>query len=137
MLYDLEAITGIGWRDEMEIDGAGGYAKAIGHDVLSASIKRVLTTAFGERVMMPTFGSNLPLLLFDPMDEVFAEQLKIATITALRKWEPRIELLSFRVAVDTVDDNAYTLVLNYKITGTDDIQEWGFKFRSTGFRVLG
>ena len=56
-------------------------------------------TRRGSRVMMPTFGTSVPDLLFEPLDEFTTETLE----EELRKvidYDPRVRLLSFDMNVN-------------------------------------
>ena len=56
-------------------------------------------TRKGSRVMMPTFGTSVPDLLFEPLDEFTTETLE----EELRKvidYDPRVRLLSFDMNVN-------------------------------------
>lgn len=69
---------------------------------LSDSISRILTTRIGERVMQPTFGSNLYLL----RDRDFNSEWKInATryiFEALTRWEPRVRFKKLHFSIDAI-----------------------------------
>jgi phage baseplate assembly protein W len=71
--------------------------KAITEDLLNH-----IYTAPGERVMMPTFGTRIPLLAFEPLDETTLGIVE----TDLRKvfnYDPRVKLLN--LAVQALPDN--------------------------------
>ncbi len=59
-------------------------------DVIRTSIQMILLTSLGERVMRPTFGSNVGLMLFDPNDKIFAIMLKNIIQDSLDEWENRV-----------------------------------------------
>ncbi len=60
--------------------------------LIKHSIYQILGTYIGERVMVPEFGSRLPELLFEPIDEITIALARSYTIEAIEKWEPRVEL---------------------------------------------
>jgi len=64
------------------------------------SIYQILGTRIGERVMVPEFGSRLPELIFEPIDEVTISLARVYTIEAIEKWEPRVELNEVAVSVN-------------------------------------
>ena len=66
-------------------------------ELVKDSIKQILLTRKGERVMLRNFGSNLHKLIFEPNDELLAELVRVEVEETLREWEPRIEI----VEVDT------------------------------------
>lgn len=74
------------------------------------------------RVMMPTFGTGIPDLLFDPLDEITIEQID----TELRQvfnFDPRVELIELKLNPE-FDKNTVTASarLNYiELNMTDNL----------------
>lgn len=63
-----------------------------GFDHLRQSIRDILTTPIGTRVMRRTYGSRLPYLVDAPINRSTILDLYAATAEALEAWEPRIKL---------------------------------------------
>lgn len=63
-----------------------------GAEHLKASIRDILTTRIGTRVMRRDYGSRLPELVDNPTGELLKVELFAATAEALVKWEPRFRL---------------------------------------------
>lgn len=59
---------------------------------LKQSIRDILTTRIGTRVMRREYGSRLPELVDNPMGELLEMELIAATAEALERWEPRFKL---------------------------------------------
>jgi uncharacterized protein len=59
---------------------------------IKQSIRDILTTRIGTRVMRREYGSNLPLLVDNPINEALKVELFAATAEALARWEPRFRL---------------------------------------------
>ena len=59
---------------------------------LKQSIRDILTTRIGTRVMRRDYGSRLPELVDNPTGEFLKVELFAATAEALVKWEPRFRL---------------------------------------------
>lgn len=77
---------------------ASNSGKAIdGLEHLRQSIRDILTTPIGSRVMRRDYGSRLFELLDSPLTEGSLALFSAATAEALSKWEPRFlfEALSF------------------------------------------
>ncbi len=55
------------------------------------SIKLILMTGKGERVMRPEFGCGLKQYTYETMDYGTMVQMEREIRTALERWEPRIE----------------------------------------------
>lgn len=59
---------------------------------IKQSIRDILTTRIGTRVMRRDYGSRLPELIDNPMGELLRVELFAATAEALARWEPRFRL---------------------------------------------
>ena len=71
---------------------------------LRQSIRDILTTPVGTRVMRRDYGSGLFDLIDGPLDGERIARIYAATAAALRKWEPRLRLS--RVRVEGLTDSA-------------------------------
>lgn len=69
-----------------------------GRDHLAQSIRDILATPIGSRVMRREYGSNLPDLLDAPMTSDLLVEIYAETAVALDRWEPRFQLSSVSVA---------------------------------------
>jgi phage baseplate assembly protein W len=61
------------------------------------------------RIFQPTYGSGLYWYLQEPLDQITANKLNIATIQAIQRWEPRI----------LVDNSNSYVNPNYNLPGYD------------------
>jgi phage baseplate assembly protein W len=81
-------------------------------------------TKRGTRVMMPTFGSVIPELVFEPLDadtlEILEDELK-----TVFDYDPRVELLSLNLTPDydrnTVIASAVLLYVQLNMTDTFEL----------------
>lgn len=80
-------------------------------EILKSSVLFIVLTRLGERVMQPTFGSNLPNMLFNPNDLQAAQSMKRSVKEAISKWDDRIEFVDFSVEGS---NNNLTCTLEYK-----------------------
>jgi len=89
-----------------------------GLDHLKQSIRDVLTTPLGSRVMLRDYGSRLFELVDAPMNRATIVEIYVATIEAIRKWEPRVEIT--RVIAEAIEPGKITIALEgvYLPTGT-------------------
>lgn len=71
---------------------------------LHQSIRDILTTPIGTRVMRREYGSNLFELIDAPLTGETIARIYAATADALRKWEPRLKLT--RVQVEALPETA-------------------------------
>lgn len=68
-----------------------------GIDHLRQSIRDILTTRRGTRVMCRDYGSRLPELVDRPMNAALQMDIYAATAEALDRWEPRFRLAFVRI----------------------------------------
>lgn len=68
-----------------------------GLEHLKQSIRDILTTRIGTRVMRRDYGSRVPELVDRPITPALAVELYAAIAEALDRWEPRIKLERVRV----------------------------------------
>jgi len=64
-------------------------------DVLKTSIINILLTRKGERVMRPTFGSDISDMVFELNDDILLAVLGEAVREAIEMWDDRIEFVDF------------------------------------------
>ena len=68
-----------------------------GIDHLRQSVRDILTTRIGTRVMRRDYGSRLPALVDHPMTPRLAMDVYGAVAEALHRWEPRLRLSRVRI----------------------------------------
>ena len=99
-------------------------------DHLWQSMKDILLTPLGSRVMRRTYGSLLPDLLDAPKNETTRLQLMSATVIALTQWEPRIALN--QVDITYSDAGAVTVELGGLVTTTMQPVSGAVKVKESG-----
>ena len=65
---------------------------------VAQSIRDILTTPLGSRVMRRDYGCNLFYYIDQPFNAVFQAKMQAAIAAALRRWEPRIRFHRVTVA---------------------------------------
>ncbi|MEX0304350.1 MAG: GPW/gp25 family protein [Leisingera sp.] len=78
------------------IDATTGKSLS-GLDHLRQSVRDILTTPIGTRVMRRDYGSRLYSLVDEPMNDATRLDMMAATYEALETWEPRLQLDSISV----------------------------------------
>lgn len=68
-------------------------------DHIHQSIRDILTTPVGSRVMRRAYGSILPDLIDQPANPANRLRLMNATVMAIIKWEPRVLVNSVSLAL--------------------------------------
>ena len=85
---------------------------------IKQAIVNLLLTNKGERLMNPTYGSDIRSYLFEPMDYGTANQIKNNIRDTIETFEPRIRVLQIS-ATPNFDDNGFDITMTYSIVGTD------------------
>ena len=101
-------MLGRGWAFPVAPDAIGRLPLAAGPEKVAESIRIILDTEPGERIMRPDFGCGLRRFLMAPNSVATRALIERQVGQALTAWEPRIELLS--VQVEPGDDPALVLI---------------------------
>ena len=90
--------VGAGWAFPVRVDPKTGRI-ALSYDAqdIEESIRMVLGTSPGERVMRPMFGSDLADATFSINSAATAARVEEYVRDALARWEPRIEVVAVTV----------------------------------------
>jgi Bacteriophage baseplate protein W len=94
---------GRGWRFPILPDDTGSLGWCEGQANVEQSLKVLLLTAVGERVMRPPFGTEAPQLVFAPGSEQYLRLLEQSIQAAVRDFEPRVDLIEVRAEPDVLD----------------------------------
>ena len=94
--------------------GVAGIRESAGVQKVEESIRIILGTQYGERLMRPRFGCNLKSLAFAPNNATTANLARYYVEEGLSRWEPRIELVE--VVVENDNLNAALLIhITYRL----------------------
>jgi len=98
------------------MDSSTGKGLA-GLDHLRQSVRDILSTPLGSRVMRRDYGSKLFQLVDAPVNKSTLVEIYAATAAALRKWEPRLKVETVNVSKADVGKIEVTLTATYIPTG--------------------
>jgi phage baseplate assembly protein W len=110
---------GRGWAFPVTVDGAGRIAMTGADELVRQSIRSILSTSPGERVMRPGFGCGLQDLVFAVNDDATADEVASAVREALALWEPRIDVLDVYAAADPAVAELLLVEINYAVRATN------------------
>ena len=106
----------------LRIDHTGAIATSSGTEDIDSSIRMILCTAPGERLMRPEFGCRVWELLFEPINSNTLGLMADYTRQALAQWEPRAEVTEVDVAPRTGADGAVDIHITYEVQSTNDVR---------------
>lgn len=87
----------IGIPYPIEKDAGGLLHKQSGVDQIKSDLLVLLLTNPGERCMLPTYGTNLRALIFEPNDITLQNQAINLISQSIRAWEPRVVIEQIQV----------------------------------------
>ena len=112
----------------MGVDHTGAIALTRGADDLDRSIRVVLATAPGERVMRPQFGCRIWDLLFEPVNANTIGLMAQAVREAVAQWEPRVDVEDVVVTPDGADAALVRITIEYVVRTTNDRRNLVYPF---------
>jgi len=97
-------------------------------DDIKQSIRIILGTDQGERVMRPDFGAGLRSFIFGPISSTNLQRIKTRVQDALIKWEPRIDVLQVKVTFDPSERSKLLIDVNYRVRATNTLNNLVYPF---------
>lgn len=117
---------GLAWP--MGVDHTGAIRLTSGAEDLDRSIRLVLATAPGERVMRPQFGCRIWELMFEPVTSNMLGLMAQAVRDALAQWEPRVDCDEVVVTPDDDDASLVRIAVRYTVRATNDRRNLVYPF---------
>ncbi len=113
--------TGNGQFDGLALTPAGRIAMVDDQDAVRQAILMLLTTSPGERVMRPDYGCPLHRLMFAPNDATTAGLAIHYVREAIRRWEPRVEIVRLDAGADNDATGRLLIELVYRLKRADRV----------------
>lgn len=124
--------TGTGWRFPLLPDPTGSLGYVSGELNVEQSLRILLVTELGQRVMRPDYGCKAGRLVFAPGSVQLLGQLETAVRETIRDWEPRIELESVHAEADANAPAHVSVAVAYKVRPTNTRNNLVFPFYLNG-----
>jgi Bacteriophage baseplate protein W len=128
---------GVGWSTTLHVeadggtDGKGAVALSRFDDNIRESIITIIRTTLGERQMRPDFGCDIHTLVFASNDATTAGRAAFFTEVALKRWEPRIEVLRVEARPDVEARDRIIVEIEYQVIATNTIFNLVYPFYLT------
>jgi len=120
------AFLGMGWKFPLQVTPAGQIAGAAYEQRIEEAVLLILSTAPGERVMLPQFGCGIHDLAFSPNTPGARSAVIDAVRTALVKFEHRIDVLE--VGTEAQGENLLLIRISYRIRSNNAIGNLVYPF---------
>ncbi|MGC5328271.1 GPW/gp25 family protein [Brevibacillus sp. SYSU BS000544] len=112
---------GIGWKFPVAVDSSTGkIAMSEYEEDIKESIRLILFTPRGERVMQPDFGCNIHDFIFASIGTTTLGLVESSVHEALIRWEPRINLVSVKVSAEHVHEGKILIDITYLVRTTNN-----------------
>lgn len=108
-----------GYRFPLQKSGSAVPLGVVPPQLLADSIKQILLTEQGERVMRPDFGTTLRRRLFENIDQPLVKAIQKEVVGAITRWEPRVEVTKVDVYQDEVQIGQVTVNVTFIALGTE------------------
>jgi phage baseplate assembly protein W len=107
---------GRGWSFPPRFDLENNTAVMVEEDEdIRESLRLILSTSQGERIMNPKFGCILSSLIFDSIDSILINRITDTIRTAILNFEPRVTLDKVVVDVSKSYEGVVNVTLEYTI----------------------
>ncbi|MEN6350350.1 MAG: GPW/gp25 family protein [Syntrophomonas sp.] len=113
---------GRGWKFPVEVDKATGRIRmSEGEEDIKESIRIILGTSKGERMMRPEFGCELRDFVFGITDVTTLRLLENKIKESITIWEPRVEDVKVEVALDDEVPGKLNISITYMVRSTNSL----------------
>ncbi len=124
----VASFVGRGFAFPMGVDRDGSIRLTRGAEDMDTSIRVILSTAPGERLMRPQFGCRIWELVFEPVNFNTLGLMEQAVRDALAQWEPRAEVTDVHCEPDARDPYLVHVQISYKVRSTNDRRNLVYPF---------
>jgi phage baseplate assembly protein W len=120
--------VGKGWRFPILPGPTGALAYSDGDANVEHSLKVLLLTRLGERVMRGGFGSRLSDFVFRAGSEQNLHGIENEVRSAVLSAEPRVEVLEVRAEANAREPTQVSVALSYRVRRTNTRESLVFPF---------
>lgn len=113
----------------MQVDSTTGRIRmAEGEVDIEESIRIIIRTSKGERLMRPDFGCGLRDFVFGTTDETSMRLISSDVQEAIRIWEPRVKDIEVESKPDPLNNGRVLLSVSYTVRSTNNLFNQVFPF---------
>jgi phage baseplate assembly protein W len=127
-MSDPSDFIGRGIAFPLRVDQSGSIATSTGVEDIESSMRMILTTAPGERLMRPEFGCRIWELLFEPINANTLGLMGEAVRESLARWEPRATVTDIRIDPSSRDVGQVLINIDYTVRTTNDRRNLVYPF---------
>lgn len=125
-------IFGQGLGFPPRVGGDGRLYWSAGEQNVRESIRIILLTEPGERLMRETFGCGLRRFLFEPNTVTTRQLIKERIAEAIGRWEPRVAVQSVAVEESPADPRLVAITIQYRLIATQSVERLNLSLQLEG-----
>ena len=126
---EQKAFLGRGWAWPVQLDPRTGLVASVAYEEdIRQSMRIILETSPGERVMRPNFGCGIHDLVFEAMDSTTIQRIRSTVEEALRRCEARIDVLSVAVDESATAEGKLLVEIEYRVRKNNQVGNLVFPF---------
>ncbi|MBX7224097.1 MAG: GPW/gp25 family protein [Blastocatellia bacterium] len=123
------AFLGTGWSFPPTFSRLTASVDMVSEDRdIQESLRILFSTALGERVMEPNYGSQLNRMVFHSVTTTFLTELEAIVAKAILYWEARITVDEVLAQPDAQINGLVTITVNYVIRTTNARNNFVYPF---------
>lgn len=126
-----EDFLGKGWAYPVRPNHRGDVELSEADDDITESIRIILGTAKGERVMRPEFGCDIHDHVYSSATPATLNVIETSVQEALVRWEPRIDIEDVEAYTDEDDPNRILINIEYRVRTTNALANMVYPFHIT------
>ena len=119
---------GVGWKFPLQVTPRGAIAMSSEEQKIEESILLILSTAPGERLMLPDFGCGIHDLVFAPNDSGTITRIVDLVRRSLTTYEPRIDVLDVNAETSSEQPNLLLIRVDYRIRDNNSLKNIVYPF---------
>lgn len=123
---------GRGWAFPVDTDPSGDIETAAGERTVEESIRVIIGTSKGERVMRPEFGCGIHDHVFDTIDANTRTLIETTVEEALVTFEPRIAVEDVSTSTEDLSNGILLIEVDYRIRSSNTRRNLVYPFYLTG-----
>ncbi len=123
-----DSFLGRGWNFPPTFIKGLGVEMLDGEDDIQSSLKILLSTRIGERIMEPEFGCNTNAMIFEIMNTGFQTFMQKQIQEAILLYEPRIDLKNVDLITQNEVDGLLLISVDYVVKTTNSRSNLVFPF---------
>jgi phage baseplate assembly protein W len=121
---------GLGFPPRVGADGRLAWSE--GEDNVRESIRILLLTEPGERLLRENFGCGLRSFLFEPNTITTRTLIRERIKQAITRWEPRVTIEEVTVEPDAEDQRLVGVQIHFRLVATQALGRMGLTLQLEG-----